>query len=545
MRIRLEHLDSAKRPDYEALSWVWGRGKETVGIEVEGRMICVNINLATALRQLRLNEHPRQLWIDRLCINQGDNEERRAQVRHKDQIYREAREVIVWLGEAYPSTPQAFAFLKKLEHVVRRPSKSDWSWPTIEHLRRNGLPAHDDKRWRPLHALLHNPWFIRKWVLPEVTLAASAQIQCGPYVFPWKTLVRILRALRSARVDELYEVGLPAAFWVVWIADPDRISEMSWLIDLIIMSVGCCTTLAVDNVVSLLSIASDRQELLDLVDYDKTVQEVFQGVTESYLRRGCMMMLSLAADTRAGSVKGLPSWVPDYSCNARPAVPGIMEIVDSRPGRVLPGFKTDGPSRPVFVGRRLTVQGRHFGRVKHIGIQCPANPNSDRDNALLRFEEWRQLAQKHAVVGADGRNWSIDETFAALLLLDAPLSQFDSPSYFEAYSRYVTQYVCGRNAAAASYADSPFAVTWKVYKAIRLSAILRTFFIAADGQMGMGPFMLRPDDQLVWIDSCLLPFAVRRAKKGCYKLIGECYIAGKIVNPELHSKGEYESITFV
>ena len=56
-------------------------------------------NLWNALHRLRHHSRPRRLWIDQICINQGRTYERNRQVQLMGKVYRQARQVIVWLGD--------------------------------------------------------------------------------------------------------------------------------------------------------------------------------------------------------------------------------------------------------------------------------------------------------------------------------------------------------------------------------------------------------------------------------------------------------------
>jgi FAD/FMN-containing dehydrogenase len=53
--------------------------------------------LGDALRDLRYHEKDRVLWIDALCIDQNNNEERGEQVQQMGSIYSKAERVIIWL----------------------------------------------------------------------------------------------------------------------------------------------------------------------------------------------------------------------------------------------------------------------------------------------------------------------------------------------------------------------------------------------------------------------------------------------------------------
>jgi hypothetical protein len=59
----------------------------------------VTSNLDVALRYLRLKDQPRVLWIDAICINQHNIQERNKQVAQMRSIYQSARRVCIWPGE--------------------------------------------------------------------------------------------------------------------------------------------------------------------------------------------------------------------------------------------------------------------------------------------------------------------------------------------------------------------------------------------------------------------------------------------------------------
>lgn len=108
--------------DYVALSYHWGDPKDTVEIIIydEGDHQATNRtgvrhpvtrNLHAALSQLRergIFAGTLMLWIDALCIDQGNADERVQQCAHMDKIYRQAGNVLVWLGpeKDYGENPQ-------------------------------------------------------------------------------------------------------------------------------------------------------------------------------------------------------------------------------------------------------------------------------------------------------------------------------------------------------------------------------------------------------------------------------------------------------
>src|SRR6266536_1056308 len=83
----LSHAQFEDLPPYEALSYVWGDTNHTRPIRVDQNLLHVTSNLENALRHLRNEVTPRKLWIDAICINQADHEERGIQVNMMREIY--------------------------------------------------------------------------------------------------------------------------------------------------------------------------------------------------------------------------------------------------------------------------------------------------------------------------------------------------------------------------------------------------------------------------------------------------------------------------
>ena len=118
--------DERKCPNYEALSYTWGSSENPTIVQIasissfcsanhihclikewgdyvrneihNSGSLSVTQNLAEALRHLRKEDDFRALWVDAICVNQQDLTERSQQVRRMADIYRSARQVLVWLG---------------------------------------------------------------------------------------------------------------------------------------------------------------------------------------------------------------------------------------------------------------------------------------------------------------------------------------------------------------------------------------------------------------------------------------------------------------
>ncbi|KAL7817776.1 HET domain-containing protein [Trichoderma gracile] len=86
------------KPQYAALSYVWGGPPQDGALHLNGRQQCIGRSLETALRYYRRAGWSMPLWADAICINQGDVAERSAQVSIMDCIYSDAATVFVVLG---------------------------------------------------------------------------------------------------------------------------------------------------------------------------------------------------------------------------------------------------------------------------------------------------------------------------------------------------------------------------------------------------------------------------------------------------------------
>jgi len=104
-------------PTYEALSYVWGSEVKNRPLVCNGADMRITESLDVALRRLR-GRDSRVLWIDQICINQNNNEERSKQVQIMRDIFSSAQDVNIWLGEDSDRKAMAAkALLEKLMYL--------------------------------------------------------------------------------------------------------------------------------------------------------------------------------------------------------------------------------------------------------------------------------------------------------------------------------------------------------------------------------------------------------------------------------------------
>jgi hypothetical protein len=120
------YLDGADTVPYDALSYTWGGMDKTSTVTVDGETFDVTENLHSALQHLRSEDIDRVLWVDAVCIDQGNERERGHQVRQMCKIYSQAEEVIVWLDQATEDTDTFMESLRRLEEYSSMHGHRHW-----------------------------------------------------------------------------------------------------------------------------------------------------------------------------------------------------------------------------------------------------------------------------------------------------------------------------------------------------------------------------------------------------------------------------------
>lgn len=83
------HADLDAPPEYETSSYVWGSPKFDYHLSLaSGETIAVTESLYAAIPFLAAQSRTGYLWIDQLCIHQGDVDEKNQQVALMAKIYR-------------------------------------------------------------------------------------------------------------------------------------------------------------------------------------------------------------------------------------------------------------------------------------------------------------------------------------------------------------------------------------------------------------------------------------------------------------------------
>ncbi|KAJ3940350.1 uncharacterized protein N0V96_009344 [Colletotrichum fioriniae] len=128
---------------YTALSYTWGPNVFDETIECEGHVKNITKSLALALRAFRQEHSSVVMWIDQICINQDDNEEKAQQIPLMSRIYQNAMNTVIWLGESTSNSASAIKLLEDVRLLLQFTEKTIGP-DDFEGL---NLPSKDSEVW--------------------------------------------------------------------------------------------------------------------------------------------------------------------------------------------------------------------------------------------------------------------------------------------------------------------------------------------------------------------------------------------------------------
>lgn len=321
IRCQIETYDAHSAPDYEALSYVWGDPSRELPMESDGKHLFITRTLDVALRRLRFPQEARMIWIDQICINQDDLDERAQQVQLMKSIYSNAKRVLVWLGDDDGrQAPGAKALIKKLNAVWDDHIES-LHFPKNEDLEKRGLPRRDDSSWGALQKMLGNPYFERVWVVQECRVASNLLVLWGNEEISWKELYHAYFWVASngnAAVPEILSddeapgpnlsIQLEILFSAGNSYDPEFMEDSNW-IELLKQARSLKSTDCRDKVYSLQGLFGEDGPLMR-PNYRKPAPEVFaEVVTEMIPRMKSLRLLSFAQLAKNDE---FPLWAPRW-----------------------------------------------------------------------------------------------------------------------------------------------------------------------------------------------------------------------------------------
>ncbi|KAL9038464.1 MAG: hypothetical protein Q9180_003120 [Flavoplaca navasiana] len=344
--LRMHHasFDGENLPQYTALSYTWGTGRKgVVLIEYEGlpaREVQVSTNLLDALCHFaRLSDQAletvsRAFWIDQLCINQNDKDEKNHQVAMMTEIFGQAKMTNVWLGSRQATL--SCEVVTKYDQDVSRIMEVISNDPELRDDHSSASQGVDrilselsKDNWEHLHALADfctDPWFERAWVVQEVATSSKVIVhwergKCGWSSFQnlWHLLQWLIKRIMFTKDRHEVAAALPLVRTVTTLhmtvhqsMKPPRTYPLIQLIENMRMFGKTRATQPEDLIYSTMGIASDKDTCGIEVDYKKNYMGIFTDAALQFLKiRGAQALAWSCRQTKTNDSPRLPSWVPD------------------------------------------------------------------------------------------------------------------------------------------------------------------------------------------------------------------------------------------
>ncbi|OCK97213.1 uncharacterized protein K441DRAFT_606117, partial [Cenococcum geophilum 1.58] len=353
----LKALDSLHLQPYHCLSYTWGDPftsnkalvPPTFGIKVDDGHVTITKNLYDALTQLfkdpdfRLNQL-QAIWIDQICINQADTDEKNVQVAMMHDIFHFAASVLAWLGptDVYARAAiEAYSILN--EHEQKEPGFFKRLRDTTEATQVEEPAGMQFDHWIGCSKFFSRSYFERMWIFQEIVVAKEITAVCGAFKIPWEDLTDlawttntfaasayIRSTLRIRHTPKHINAHLISAWRARYQEEkteklhPNRFIALTLLHnrsglvckdprDRIYANRGVCET-------ETLSEGFPEGFSFPKVDYGKTTREVYTEFCWSFIQfRQDLRPLNYVEDASVSSLRNdLPSWVPDFSSELEP-----------------------------------------------------------------------------------------------------------------------------------------------------------------------------------------------------------------------------------
>lgn len=278
--------DLGNAPDFEALSYVWGAAENPVEIICNTEVVSVTQNLSGALRRLRQADNTRRVWIDALCINQKDLDERAQQVSFMREIYSRAKRVVIWLGPDNGLAAKAISIITYASNYTRERSRKV---PTDEVLfereddpdfnTHGEIPPQAHADWNAVWWFYKMEWFSRVWIIQEVAQDPKADMLIGDISVPWMAVADAALFFRAKHYAEspqdaenLVQAMIVTATIVSWDHVPPLLNVISRFSNFNASNVR-------DKLFAVIGLSQEGQNLKEYPliqpDYRKSIVETF------------------------------------------------------------------------------------------------------------------------------------------------------------------------------------------------------------------------------------------------------------------------------
>lgn len=502
-------LDYCKH-QFTAISYAWEDPAPVDSINSsDGLSLTLSVTISNLFHSLRKRRETFILWLDALCINQENTEEKSSQVRLMGDIYSSAERVLVWLGVSTPKAESAFRFME---------SKQSFSWPhdwdTEEDL--SGLETVFD--------LLDRPWFRRLWVIQEVTLNDDVLIGCGDDLLDFATFRSCIFAfwkffenLSDYDYDHPAVLGLWSVTRLIWIQDEFRASGRVRYETLLQQALHCETTDERDKVFAFRGIGDDERPVPG-PDYTASVEHIYTDTAVALLCHGKSLdLLALSGIGKRPQTSELPTWVPDLRYQSFEEPFNVCDSADWNAG----GHLVASPG--ILSRNQIRLQVNAFDYVELTCAAFNVSSVTDQQEAVRGILALRQKLPYEV----SEETWL--DTVASTLIFGLDLEdEIASPEYRELFNEWLHWLQTSHTEE-----DLQNIRTNKYYRTLDYRIDGWKAFMTRRGFLCIGPPEVGVGDEVCVVPGCRLPLVLRSIPKTSvtaslpeYLVVSWCFAQG-------------------
>ncbi|KAL2061465.1 hypothetical protein VTL71DRAFT_6842 [Oculimacula yallundae] len=566
---------------YRALSYCWGDISDLVAIIVNDCKLSIPRSLEATIRELQRRGYD-YLWIDAICINQGDNDERGHQILKMRDIYYNAFETIIWLGEENEHTKEAISIFDCL--ATQNPEVL-FQMRMTQLLRTRPKDLKNLSGWISVAALLALPYWKRTWIIQEMTMSRHTVLLWGSHTIAIRNIEMALDTLcLHSPTFWFYFTGTDhiRGIFRITLAIKDRRedeSEVPTAEDLLTVLEQSCLSKASeprDKVFGVLGLAYDGSNTIPEPNYREPMDSILRKITITELTSVChgqTVDIICLDHSRRPKRAGLPSWIVDWAalwtCGDGNTWSSRLLRYLSAPSRTI--YKACGGSHAsVQISSNelvLTCRGYTFDVVSGLsqfqgrfhsggGWEAPVErhrnaPTSEHELSIfhnvygsepeLSEAIWLSAVHHPSELDACGNATPFARNLQRLFSADARKPWWVPESWmevikdsgeFELYGRKLKdwstvslkypntiQTVHVHNLQTTDQTENDF------WNAIEIGRFGRRMMETSKGYIGTAHSQSQVGDSIVLLQGASVPI-ILRPYEGAYKVIGEAYVHG-------------------
>ncbi|CZT19403.1 uncharacterized protein RCC_05253 [Ramularia collo-cygni] len=548
---------------YHCLSYAWGNNDDPMPIMINGHRSLVRCNLYSLIRRLRASKRATDIWIDALCINQDDKEEKASQVYIMQAIYSEAAGVLIGLDD---SRSQIMADIPGQHALAAATLQGLADGSHLNDLAYFAAQPRSNKAFREVSSsfgqILDSRWFGRTWVVQETCLAKKAILLFPSGELDWEVFEKAFvkwnqhsreccQKFTNTLSDDLVDACNRMYLHVKCIAytrnglksDQQHITEPMLNYQHLELSDHR------DKIYAFRGLHTELTLPLPEPDYGSN-EKTFMDFVLWYLEDK-QSLLILGFDMCFGEVANLhlPSWVPTWPTFT--AEQGIERgnLAKAR-GKFLDCYNAAAGLKMAYRwndSQRNHLQLNGF-KINDKIIAVSENHFSGNEKFPDRLElmkTWYQFTYEEELSSFQNLPTEFCITILAGIILNDPktggkphplhdendLTISELKSTFTGMERQGSQFRCTASQKILIHSQN-------------VALLDRVMFRTEEGRMGIGPSGVKPGDEIFVLGGGSAPFVLRRVDDADflgYRLVGHAYVHG-IMNGEVvvhHGGGQW------